>query len=137
LRAVSASLRAVPSHRGHPAALWLRPAGDAPSLLPGFQLYGLLAADQYLLERLHAEALLLPRLLPRAQAGNQARPCPGDALCLFPDLVFSRLPVVLAARLLPDLHAGHPVLGHPGRAGHYQLALGDTAWAAAHARQTL
>ena len=51
---------------------------DASPLFPGVELHRLLAADQHLLEGLHDEGLLLPGLLPAAQARRHEGPGAGD-----------------------------------------------------------
>ena len=58
---------------GHAAPVRLPPARDAPPVLSGVELHRLLAADQHLLEGLHAEGLLLPGVFPAAPARERPR----------------------------------------------------------------
>ena len=88
-----------------------RLAGDPQALLPRAQLRGAVAPHQHLLDRLHDEDGLLPGVLQgqETEAGDGAGHFDGRRVLR--DLAAAFLPVVLAARRLPDDAAGHAVLG--------------------------
>ena len=115
--------RTVSPDHWHSAPVWFQPAGNTPSLLPGLQLHRFMAPDQYLLERFHVEGVLLPHLLQNPAVGSQQQPYLCDRLCIFSDLVFSCLSMVLAPGYIPSHRAGYVVLVYSGMFGGGQYAL--------------
>ena len=67
------------------------------------------------LERLHDEVGLLPELLLAARQGKQSRDDRGDHYRLLRNLDNALLPVVLAARRVPNRSSRCAVLGHSWR----------------------
>jgi hypothetical protein len=86
-------------------------------LLFGFELHGLLAPYQYLLEGFRDEDFLLPGVFPPEAARGDPGHRAFHAYCFLCHLVPARLPVVLAARHAPSGMARRAVLGGTCRIG--------------------
>ncbi len=107
------------------------------SVLAGFELHRLLASDQYLLEGLHHEDLLLSGVLCTAQDRDRAGDRGRDAGRFFRDVGASLVAMVLVPRPISAHLARRLLLVHLGHARVGQRGLGGCLRPPPHALEAL